>query len=92
MQGGAILAVQLDATGPSYQYLEACLRFYVDGAEQPIFLSSGAEDFFLSAFYFDEVGKPSYDLLRLSENHWVVAAAGFRTYDVRSAYKPNVVY
>ncbi len=30
------------------------MRFYADGATQPLFLSSGAEDYFLSASYFDE--------------------------------------
>ena len=35
-------------------YLEACMRAMIDGAEEPLFLSSGAEDYFLSAYYFDE--------------------------------------
>jgi len=33
--------------------LEACFRAYIDGASTPQFLSSGTEDFFLSAFYFN---------------------------------------
>ena len=53
---GALLRVQLDAKGPSFLYLEACLRLIVDerSDDDPIFLSSGAEDYFLSASYFDE--------------------------------------
>ena len=39
----------------SYGYLEACMRALVDGSTDPIFLSSGAEDYFLSAYYFNEV-------------------------------------
>ena len=30
------------------------MRFFPDGAAEPVFLSSGAEDYFLSASYFDE--------------------------------------
>ncbi len=34
-------------------YLEACMRAYIDGAVDPTFLSSGTEDYFNSAMYFD---------------------------------------
>lgn len=51
---GALLRVNFDASGPNYAYLEACMRIYTDGSPKPIFLSSGAEDYFLSASYFDE--------------------------------------
>ena len=45
--------------GESTGYLEACMRFYPNAKDAatnstPIFLSSGAEDYFLSASYFDE--------------------------------------
>ena len=30
------------------------MRLVTDGAQTPLFLSSGAEDYFLSASYFDE--------------------------------------
>ena len=46
--------MRFDAAGPSYGYLEACMRALIDGDASPIFLSSGAEDYFLSAYYFDE--------------------------------------
>ena len=53
-KAGALMRVNFDASGPTYGYLEACMRFYPDGAPEPVFLSSGAEDYFLSASYFDE--------------------------------------
>ena len=53
---GALVRVHLDAKSSSFGFLEACMRFFPDGAgdDQPMFLSSGAEDYFLSASYFDE--------------------------------------
>lgn len=51
---GAVLSLKLDSTSTDMNYLEACVRAYIDGAEQPLFLSSGAEDYFLSAYYFNE--------------------------------------
>ena len=35
-------------------FLEACMRVLIDGAAEPMFLSSGGEDYFLSAYYFNE--------------------------------------
>ena len=35
-------------------YLEACMRAYIDGAPQPIMLSSGLEDYFLGTYYFNQ--------------------------------------
>jgi hypothetical protein len=49
---GALLLVQFDGSGQDFSYLEACVRATLDG--QLMFLSSGMEDYFLSAFYFDE--------------------------------------
>lgn len=51
---GAVLNVRFDASAGNYGYLEACMRVYPDGAQAPIFFSSGAEDYFLSAYYFNE--------------------------------------
>jgi hypothetical protein len=51
---GAVLNLKFDAAGASYGYLEACMRFFPDQATEPLFLSSGAEDYFLSAYYFNE--------------------------------------
>lgn len=48
---GALLNVKFDAQGRGGEtglgFLEACMRAQIDGASQPIFLSSGAEDYFL---------------------------------------------
>lgn len=33
-------------------FLEACMRAYVGGAKEPVFLSSGLEDYFLGTYYF----------------------------------------
>ena len=35
-------------------YLEACMRAVIDGADKPLFLSSGGEDYYLSAYYFNQ--------------------------------------
>lgn len=51
--GGAVFLVTIAATSSDENFLEACVRYYVDGAASPIFLSSGTEDFFLSAFYYN---------------------------------------
>jgi len=34
-------------------FLEACMRAYVDGAAEPMLLSSGLEDYFLGTYYFN---------------------------------------
>jgi hypothetical protein len=52
--GGALISLMFDAMSSDQNYLEACVRFYPNGAANPTFLSSGTEDFFLSASYFDE--------------------------------------
>jgi len=53
-RAGALLRVEFSSVGTDFTFLEACMRLFVDGQKKPIFLSSGAEDYFLSAFYFDE--------------------------------------
>ena len=50
---GALFQVTLAASSSNFQYLEGCVRAYIDG-KNATFLSSGTEDFFLSAFYFNE--------------------------------------
>ena len=39
--------------GGSLGFLEACMRAYVNGASEPMFLSSGLEDYFLGTYYFN---------------------------------------
>ena len=50
---GAVFMVTLAANSSDYNYLEACMRVAIDGGDT-MFLSSGTEDFFLSAYYFNK--------------------------------------
>lgn len=45
----------LNETGgwKNLSFLEACMRAYVDGAREPMLLSSGLEDYFLGTYYFN---------------------------------------
>ena len=51
---GVLFQVTIAANGSSFHYLEACMRAYIDGSNSTTWLSSGTEDFFLSAYYFNE--------------------------------------
>ena len=51
---GVLFQVTLAANSSTFQYLEACMRAYIDGSNTTTWLSSGTEDLFLSAFYFNE--------------------------------------
>ena len=51
---GALFQVTIAANSSDFNYLEACLRAYIDGSNSTTWLSSGTEDLFLSAFYFNE--------------------------------------
>lgn len=53
-RAGALANVFFDTTSADPNFLEACVRLYKDGDSTPLFLSSGTEDFFNSASYFDE--------------------------------------
>jgi hypothetical protein len=46
-------------------FLEACMRAYVNGSQDPIWLSSGLEDYFLGTYYFNR-GKYATDLAGLT--------------------------
>ena len=50
---GAVFLVTLDATSSDLTFLEGCFRAFIDGSNKTMWLSSGTEDFFLSAFYFE---------------------------------------
>ena len=50
---GALFQVTLAASSSDFTYLEGCVRAYIDGSSNITFLSSGTEDFFLSAFYYN---------------------------------------
>ena len=51
---GAVFQVTLSANSVDFNYLQACMRIIIDGSNSTMFLSSGTEDFFLSAYYFDD--------------------------------------
>ena len=50
---GALYQVTLAVESNSSSYLEACMRARIDGSPDITWLSSGTEDFFLSAYYFN---------------------------------------
>jgi len=53
---GALWMVVLSVTSGDLNYLEGCMRAYVNGASTPNYswlMSTGTEDYFQSAFYFD---------------------------------------
>jgi len=52
-KAGLLFMVTVEAKSKDLNFLEACFRAYIDGASTPQFLSSGTEDFFLSAFYYN---------------------------------------
>ena len=50
---GMLFQVTLAANSTDFNYLEACMRTRIDNDTNVTFLSSGTEDFFLSAYYFN---------------------------------------
>ena len=50
---GLLYQVTLVGNSTDFNYLEACFRARIDGAANTTWLSSGTEDFFLSAYYFN---------------------------------------
>ena len=50
---GMLFQATLAANSSDFNYLEACFRARIDGAANVTWLSSGTEDFFLSAYYFN---------------------------------------
>lgn len=52
-RAGALYKVTIAARSENLTFLEACMRAYVDGAKEPLFLSSGLEDYFLGTYYFN---------------------------------------
>lgn len=52
-RAGALYQVTLAARSENQNYLEAMMRAYLDGAREPLLLSSGLEDYFLGTYYFN---------------------------------------
>ncbi len=59
------IAAKATKGGARFNYLEACMRAYMGGSEQPVMLSSGLEDYFLGTYYFD-TGKYHADIAGLT--------------------------
>jgi hypothetical protein len=50
---GSLYQVMLAVRSKNFSYLEGMLRAYIDGAQEPVMLSSGTEDYFLGTYYFN---------------------------------------
>lgn len=50
---GMVFQVAIAAQSENFEYLEGQMRAYVDGASEPMMLSSGLEDYFLGTYYFN---------------------------------------
>ncbi|EDO40043.1 predicted protein [Nematostella vectensis] len=50
---GAVFMVTLVGNSSNLAFLEGCLRAFIDDPQRITWLSSGTEDFFLSAYYFN---------------------------------------
>lgn len=51
---GLIFQVTMAAKSTNFEFMEAQMRAYLAGAEEPQFLSSGLEDYFLGTYYFNQ--------------------------------------
>ena len=51
--GGVLYQVTVQAKSTKWQYLESCVRGYIDAAREPLIMSSGLEDYFLGTYYFN---------------------------------------
>jgi hypothetical protein len=52
-QKGLLYGVTLAAASGNFNYLESCLRAFPNGRKEPLWLSSGTEDYFLGTYYFN---------------------------------------
>jgi len=50
---GAVWTTVLAVQSGTMNFLEGCFRMYTGGSTSPVLISSGTEDYFQSAFYFD---------------------------------------
>jgi hypothetical protein len=50
---GMLYQVTIAAHSERLTFLESCVRAYIDGAAQPLMVSSGLEDYFLGTYYFN---------------------------------------
>ena len=52
-RAGAVCQVTLAVASRNFSFLEAMMRAYLNGAAEPLWLSSGTEDYFLGTYYFN---------------------------------------
>jgi hypothetical protein len=52
-RSGALYQVTIAASSTSFSFLESCVSAYIGGAQTPLVLSSGLEDYFLGTYYFN---------------------------------------
>ena len=52
-KAGMLYKVALAGQSSNFRFLESTVRAYIDGAETPLFLSSGLEDYFLGTYFFN---------------------------------------
>ena len=53
-KAGMVFLVTFNVVSNSSTFMEGCVRANIDNADETTFLSSGTEDFFLSAYYFNK--------------------------------------
>lgn len=70
---GALYQVTLAVASANCNFLEAMLRAYINGAKDPLLLSSGTEDYFLGTYYFN---RGMYHLPLAGLTHKDAPAAG----------------
>jgi hypothetical protein len=52
-KSGMLYQVTIAAHADRHTFLESCVRAYLDGAEKPVLLSTGLEDYFLGTYFFN---------------------------------------
>ncbi len=50
---GMLYQTTIIAKSTNLNFMEACVRAYIDGSKAPLWLSSGLEDYFLGTYYFN---------------------------------------
>ena len=75
---GVLYQVTIAAKSTKLQFLESCVRAYVDGSDEVLWLSSGLEDYFLGTYYFNR-GMYQNDLAGLTH---LDKAGSFSAYQI----------
>ncbi len=52
-EAGLLYQVTMSVRSGNLNFLEACMRAYMNGGAEPLLLSSGTEDYFLGTYYFN---------------------------------------